>query len=127
MLKAQLKFPKLWVEVEAKSQKELFFSMAEIGDVFGESQCGCCESTNIKPVVRTSKSKDGKKTYQYPEYHCMDCTARLTICLNNDDSGTLYAMRKLTDNNEPATGSKKGKFGDHKGWTKFRGDKNGEE
>lgn len=127
MLKAQLKFKKLWLEVTADTQKELFTSIAGLTDVFSEEKCGLCGSEDIKPIVR--KSSKGKQEFEYPEYHCQNpqCLARLTICLNNDKSGNMYAQRRLTDKNEPATGSKVGKYGKHNGWTKFKGDTKSDE
>jgi hypothetical protein len=102
------------VEVDGENQKDLFESMAMAYEVFGETQCGLCGSTNIRPVVRIVDK------FRFYEYSCQEpgCWAKLTFG-QAQEGGGLFPKRKLLDNGKP---DKDGEFGPHKGWTKYRGD-----
>jgi hypothetical protein len=117
-VKAQVKVsPQIIVEVEGETQKDLFKAIASATEVFGEKCCGLCASTRIVHAYRVVTQ--GKKVFEYPEYHCQDCFARLSIgCLF--ENGGLFPHRKLDKDGKPSR--KEGSsFGPHRGWTKFKG------
>lgn len=135
-MKAQVKVsPSVVVEVEAPKQKDLFKTMASMFEVFGVKKCGLCGSPDIVPVWRSVTKVEGKKmeTFEYPEYHCKDhledgrrCGARLALGTINDDTGTLFPIRKLVDTpqgqrppNKDEKKAGKGAFGPHEGWHRF--------
>jgi hypothetical protein len=125
-MKAQVKVSKhIILEVSAETQKGLFEEIAAAHEVFGESRCGCCDSEDIRPVYR--KVTKGKKSYEYPEYHCENCRARLSLGCHLE-GGTLFPQRRLLENGQPATGEdrEKGKFGKHRGWTTWKGEPKGD-
>lgn len=106
------------IEVEAETQKELFQLISSAHEVFNEKRCGLCGSEEITPVYRTVSQ--GKKTFEYPEYHCQNpqCRARLSLgCAM--EGGTLFPHRKLDEQGKPDR--ENGKWGKHNGWTKFKG------
>lgn len=133
-MKAQVKVsPNVIVEVEGAKQKDIFKAVCSAHEVFGEKKCGLCGSSEIVPVWRTVTTVKGKKTetYEYPEYHCQAvkdgqrCGARLAIGTINDDTGTLYPIRKLVNGERPATKSEKdagnsGNYGKHNGWHRWK-------
>ena len=98
---------KLSIELEAKTQKEMFEQLATWEEIFGIEKCGKCESTHIRFVVRTAKK--GEKTYSYPELHCEKCRARLAFGTHDNDKGTLFPKRK----------DESGAYFNHNGWTKY--------
>jgi hypothetical protein len=98
--------PKIIVEVEEKSQKEAFEALASAFEVFGESQCGKCNSGEIKPVVR---EVDGNKYY---EMKCNNCFAVLQYGAHKNNV-TLFPKRKNDDETY-------NQFG---GWKKWNRDK----
>jgi len=119
-MEAQLRLPNgIVLKVEGDTQKELFEEIASSYEVFAESKCGLCQSTDIKPVVRVSGE------YDFPEYHCQKCYARLSLG-QNQKGGGLFPIRKLTPEGKPDR--EKGSFGPHNGWSKYKGEpKTGEE
>ena len=124
-MKAQVKVsPTVIIELDLPKQKDLFKAMASAHEVFGEKECGLCKSTNIGPIWRTATKMVGKKQefYDYPEYHCRDCRARLALGTINDDTGTLFPIRKLLPNGQPAGKDEKDKavYGSHNGWSKYK-------
>lgn len=113
-MKLQVKVsPSTIVEVEGASQKEAFREAAAAAEVFGEKECGLCKSTNIRPVHRVVKP------HEYFEYRCNDCGARLSLG-QSTDTKTLFPNRKLMPDGKP--NFKKGKLGDHNGWSHFKGE-----
>lgn len=118
-MKAQIRLKNIVVEVEGESQKALFSALAQTHEVFGETCCGLCKSENIRPVVRRVAS--GKKTFDYYEWHCCNpkCRAKLSFGQNNEGD-TLFPKRRLLENGQPDMTD--GKYGDHNGWTKFKGE-----
>ena len=128
-MRAQFKVSnKLIIDVDAPKQKDLFKCLASAQEVFGEECCGLCGSKNIGPIWRTSTKVEGKKveTFEFPEWKCFDCPGRLAMGTINDDTGTLYPIRKLS----PETGlpvtkeeSKRGVqgvYGKSRGWHKWQ-------
>lgn len=94
--------PKMVVEIEGTTQKEIFKALSSQEEVFGEEKCGKCESANIYFRVRTNDGND------YHEMCCSDCRAKLSFgChkLNN----TLFPKRRDDD----------GKFLPDNGWTRY--------
>lgn len=109
------------IQVEGETQKDLFEQMAAAYEVFNETTCGLCGSTNIRPVHRVADK------YHFYEYACQEpgCWARLTFGQPSDNSGGLFPVRKLLPNGKPSW--KDGQEGPHRGWTKYRGDNQTEE
>jgi hypothetical protein len=135
-MKAQVKVsPSVVVELEAPKQKDLFKVMASAFEVFGVKRCALCGSNDIVPVWRNVTKVEGKKMeeYEYPEYHCKAvdeegrrCGARLALGTINDDTGTLFPIRKLVDTpqgmrppNKEEKKAGKGSFGPHDGWHRY--------
>jgi len=109
--------PDLRVEVEAATQKDLFTALAQAREIFGETCCGLCGDTAIVPVARTVTQ--GKKVYDYHEWHCLGCGARLSLG-SHMEGGTLFPQRKLDAAGKPDR--EHGSNGDHRGWTHWRGE-----
>lgn len=74
------------MQFEADTQAAAWRKMALVADVFGETCCGCCKSTNI--CVRVRKAQE----YEYFEWWCRDCDARLSVG-QNQQGGTLFIKR----------------------------------
>lgn len=115
------------IELEAGKQKDLFKMMASAQEVFGDKCCGLCKSEQIYPAWRTATKIDGRKVevFDFPEMRCSGCGAKLTFGTINDDTGTLFPQRRLLPNGKPpgkADGDQ-AKYGDHNGWTRWRGEK----
>jgi hypothetical protein len=124
-MKAQVKVnSKVVVEVEGETQKALFQEMSRACEVFGETKCALCNSEDIRPAVRFVTK--GKKTYDYHEMVCQNskCRAKLTYG-QNMEGGTLFPIRKLTKEGKPDRDE--GQYGNHNGWTKYRGEPKEEE
>lgn len=129
--------PTTTVEVEGSKQKDLFKAVASAHEVFGEKKCGLCGSADIVQAWRPVTVVKGKKTetFEFPEYQCQSlykdadgkykrCGARLALGTINDDTGTLFPIRKLVDGKRPATKEEKdagngGTYGPHKGWHRW--------
>ena len=120
-MKAHIKLPKGTFEISGETQKDLFLAWTQTIEVFGEKCCGLCGCEDISPVTRIVKKR---KVYTYFEWHCQNpnCKARLSIS-QNLEGGSLYPVRRLEPNGKPATiESTEGKWGNHNGWTKYKGD-----
>ena len=103
--------------VEGNTHMEVFDTVASIQEVFSESCCALCKCDNLRYVVRTVKK------FRFPEIHCQneECRARLSFGQNQAPNlGALYPIRKLTKDGKP--NSKKGTFGEHRGWHIYTGD-----
>lgn len=112
-MKAHVKTRHGTFEAEGNTTKELFKKVAAIQEVFSEEKCNLCESTSIRMVAR---EVDGVEFF---EYRC-DCGAVLSMGQSKTKQGELFPNRKLLPNGKPDF--KKGNFGKHRGWTKYRGD-----
>lgn len=126
-MKAQIKVnANLIVEAEAESQKDLFKAISSAHEIFGEKECGLCQSKDIYPAWRISTRVTGKKTeeFNYPEWRCRACRAKLSLGTINDETGTLFPVRKLLPNGQPAGKDEKDKavYGGHNGWHKYVGE-----
>jgi ribosomal protein L40E len=80
------------IECEGKDAKECFVNMAGALDVFGESNCGACGSTDLREQVR----ENGGHTFY--EKRCMECGATLSYGQRKSD-GSMYPRRKDRDGN----------------------------
>lgn len=117
-MKATMKLSRVDIEVEGKNQKELFAEMAKTAEIFDEKACGLCKSNDIKPIMR--KVSDGKKKeFTYFEMQCGKCYAKLAYGQSNDQE-SLFPKRKLTKDGKPDM--ENGEYGEHRGWTKYRGE-----
>lgn len=110
-MKAFLNVGPLQFEVEAKSQKEMFKSLAEIQEVFAEDRCGLCGENNLKFSVRLVKDDN-----EYYEMVCLNCGGKLSFGQTKKGE-KLFPIRKVTDDGKPDR--KEGKWGKHRGWYKF--------
>jgi hypothetical protein len=104
------------VKVSGESPKDAFEQVAMAYEVFNETGCGLCGSTNIRPVHRVADR------FHFYEYHCNEpgCRARLSLGQINDSTGSLFPVRKLLPNGKPSF--QRGEPGPHNGWTKFKGE-----
>ena len=97
---------RLQFELEASGQKEIFKELALIQEIFSETKCGMCGSTNLKFIVRSVEGND------YYELRCADCGAILSFG-QHKKGGTLFPKRKDDNNN----------YIPHNGWHKWVKDK----
>ena len=95
------------------NQVEVFGAIAQFQEVFEESECGKCSSTDLRLVVRTV---DGNK---YHEIHCKNskCRAKLAISQHKNEEKTLYPKRKAGKND--STGLEVGAFLPDHGWLRW--------
>jgi hypothetical protein len=117
-MKASLKLrSNLIVEVEAESQRDLFAAIASAYEVFAQRQCGLCACAELVPVYRTVTQ--GKKAFEYAEWTCTACHARLNLGAMIE-GGRLFPHRRLDGQGKPDRET--GTYGAHNGWTKYRGE-----
>jgi hypothetical protein len=90
------------VELEGDTQKDIFSQLAKFQEVFGESSCGKCGSTNLKFVVRAIDDNE------YFEIRCMDCGAKLAFGVHKKGGG-LFPKKK----------DEQGNWLPNKGWTTY--------
>ena len=120
-MKIQAKIsPKIIIEVEGKSQTDVFDQLATASEVFGESCCGMCEGTDFRFAKRIVG------TDEYYELVCTngDCGAKLSFGLSKQKKGEMFPIRKIIQegkergrpNRKNGTYDKK-----HRGWTKYKG------
>lgn len=118
------------ISVQAESQKELAREVASVVEVFDERACGLCKGDDIVMTWRQASRVEGKtvETFDYSEWQCRKCGARLTLGNINDKSGRLFPNRKLLPNGKPVGKGERaqGSYGSHRGWTKFKGDRDDE-
>jgi ribosomal protein L40E len=105
----------LHVEVEAETQFELLEEIGRAQEVFGDSQCGLCQSNNLRYRVREVE-KNGEE-FRYPELTCRACYARLAFG-QEKKGGRLFPIRKLNQQGLPDR--KTGSWGDHNGWHRLK-------
>jgi formate dehydrogenase assembly factor FdhD len=101
---------RLSVELEGKTQKDIFSGLASFQEVFEETSCGKCRSESIKYMVRTVDK------YTYYELRCNDCRAKL-IFGQHTENGTLFPKRK----------DEEGNWNGSNGWVKWNPDTQKEE
>lgn len=78
------------VELEGESQKDIFEAISKFQEVFDETNCGKCQSENLRFVVRNVDDN------LYYELRCLDCGARLSFGVNKKGGG-LFPKRKDGD------------------------------
>ena len=83
---------KMSVELEGETQRDLFGQLAAFQEVFDETTCGKCGSTNVKFVVRQVEDNE------YSEVRCLDCGAKLAFGCHKKGGG-LFPKRKDADGN----------------------------
>lgn len=94
---------KVTFECEGDSPKSLFKKLALVQEIFdADSQCGCCNSTNIR--FRSRKVDD----FEFYELGCADCFARLQFGQHKTGGG-LFPKRKDEDGN----------YMPFRGWSKY--------
>lgn len=83
---------RLNVEVEG-DQKEVFKELGSFQEVFENLECGKCQGSNVKFVVRTVADQKGKP-YDYYELRCQNkkCNARFEYGQGQD--GNLFPKKK---------------------------------
>lgn len=131
-MKRTIELPNGTMEVEGETQKDLFKEMAGAYEVFGEEKCGLCGCDNIRPVIRKNKAEE-----EFFEYQCggfievnengkkvrKACRAYLYLGQNKKGGG-LFPVRALDEEGKPDR--EHGKFGAHRGWSRYRGPKKDE-
>jgi hypothetical protein len=78
------------VELEGESQKDIFEAISKFQEVFDETNCGKCQSENLRFVVRNVDDN------LYYELRCLDCGARLSFGVHKKGGG-LFPKRKDGD------------------------------
>jgi len=61
------------VEIEGDTQVEIFQQLGNFQEIFAETECGKCESENVRFQVRNVDDN------LYYELRCMDCGAKLAF------------------------------------------------
>jgi hypothetical protein len=92
--------PGVEFEIEGSTQKDIFTALAQTDEVFGERNCGVCDSSLLYFKVRNSTAKQGKnkgKTFLYFEVVCRECGCYLPLGQHNNDQGTLFPDRKIAN------------------------------
>jgi hypothetical protein len=83
---------RIMVELEGETQADLFEQLAHFQEVFDESQCGKCQSEDLRFQVRNVDDN------LYYELKCADCGARLAFGVMKK-GGRLFPRRKDRDSN----------------------------
>lgn len=102
-------------EIEGETQKDIFGTLAQTFEIFGED-CGHCGSKDTYPKVRTTTAKQGKnkgKSFTYYEVACRECGHFLPLGQHNSDAGTLFPDRKVQDTSGELVYDKQ-----YRGWRK---------
>jgi hypothetical protein len=88
-MSAKVRYPlgRIWVEVEAESVREAIRDLSDYVEVFSESQCGLCESEQIRPSYKVAKG------YDFYELMCCNCGARLSFGQTKEGQ-RLFAKRR---------------------------------
>lgn len=108
------------VSLTAESDKisEIFNQLSKMDEVFGETRCGKCDSSNIHYRLRKATDDKKKKEFIYPEMICKHCYSKLSY--GQTEEGTLFPIRFVREDGEYVKDSDgknipKGK----NGWVKF--------
>lgn len=104
---------KMTVKLEVNNQKELWRQLSGLEEVLSNTVCGACKSENTK--FRTRTAGEGKKTYEFFEMVCADCSSRLSFGCHQEGD-TLFPKRKNDD----------GAWLDNRGWVKYQKPSNDE-
>ena len=84
---------KIEVEVEGASVKDVITALSEYTEVFQDSACGSCGSTEVAPAHRSAQG------YDFYEIACHACGAKLSFGQTRE-GGHLFPKRKDQDGNE---------------------------
>lgn len=98
------KSDKVEIEVDGEDVKTAFAQMAEAQEVFLNTHCGACDSSDVRLVVRENKG------FVYHEVKCMECGSALAFGQKRE-GGTLFPKRK----------TKEGDWLPNNGWVKWQG------
>jgi hypothetical protein len=79
-------------EFECETQRDGFGQISAFQEVFEQTTCGKCQSTNVQFRVRPFED------CQYYEIRCRDCAAKLAFGCNKLGGG-LFPKRKDSDGN----------------------------
>lgn len=82
----------LWVTVNAGDQKDLWQQLSSLSEVFGNNQCGKCNNSQLKYIVR---EVDGNEYY---ELICTKCRAKLSFGQHKQGK-SLFPKRKDDEGN----------------------------
>lgn len=105
------------VEFESDEDTEIFRCLSRAQEIFSDTQCGCCKSTDgrgnkfgIKYVVRENQGND------YYELRCLNpfCRAKLEFGQNKIPKGGLYPRRKAKESENGASN-----YLPNNGWVKY--------
>ena len=83
---------KITAEIEGDSVRDVFESISQVQEVFGENCCGKCGNDDVKFVVRTVDENN------YYEIRCNSCKAKLAFGADKKGGG-LFPKRKDPDGN----------------------------
>ena len=83
---------RIMVELDGETQADLFEQLAHFQEVFDESQCGKCQSEDLRFQVRNVDDN------LYYELKCADCGSRLAFGVMKK-GGRLFPRRKDRDGN----------------------------
>lgn len=84
---------KVTVKVDGKNPQEVFDNLAVMQSVFSVDKCGCCQSEDLRFVVRKAQGEKNK-VYNYYELWCNKCHARLSFGVSDD--GQIYPKLKIS-------------------------------
>jgi hypothetical protein len=104
MFEAQLKVTgRLTVKVSADKPKALFEELSRVGELFSQRSCGCCQSDDVFPQVRTVDK------FSYYSVKCFSCGAEFKFG-QKQDNGDLFPKYKDQQGNWLPDG----------GWSKYK-------
>lgn len=83
---------RMTVEIEGESPKVLFEKLAKVQEIFDNTTCGACQSTNTRFRVRE------RGGYTYYEIACQACRAVLAFG-QNQDMKNLFPQLKDKEGN----------------------------
>lgn len=78
------------IHVEGETHKDLFKQLASLGEVFCNTECGCCHNEGGKGTFFVVRHIDDNDFY---EMRCRDCFAKLTFGQSKKNS-ELYPKRR---------------------------------
>jgi hypothetical protein len=89
--------------VDGADTKAAFDELAKALEIFGQTRCGACDSTDVTFRTRVAQGNT------YREAHCLECRSSLTFGLTKADL-TMFPRRK----------TKSGEWIDNNGWVKYQ-------
>lgn|SRR3990167_6523999 len=110
--------PNVEVVAEGETQKDVFTNLANMQEVFGESKCGKCGSTELQFITRTVDDNN---------YYELRCKAYLTEEKKFCGAKLSYGSHKKGDSLFPKRKDEEGKYKGKNGWVRFNKETNKEE